>query len=168
MPDQIIKEIFENFPVIICGAFQNRCSLAVMVAVRRGSAASICSIRVFGDGRACWEVARSTPMAHWQVSRRMARWLLDSPMEVEGAFANLAWPWAGGEEAPEIELWWQDEARIPEDHKLTRRWARRGTRFRGRPATSAPNGPICLDPSRFRETPISRSVLIVDQWPVGT
>ena len=40
----------------------------------------------------------------------------------------------------EIELWWQDEARIGKN-KLTRRWARR-ERARGRPATSAPNGPI--------------------------
>ena len=36
-------------------------------------------------------------------------------------------------EAPErreIELWWQDEARIGQKNKLTRRWARRGTRPR--------------------------------------
>ena len=56
----------------------------------------------------------------------------------------------------EIELWWQDEARIGQKNKLTRRWARRGTRPRAprgeRPgpdrrcrrtiSTSAPNGPI--------------------------
>ena len=30
----------------------------------------------------------------------------------------------------EIELWWQDEARIGQKNKLTRRWARRGTRPR--------------------------------------
>ena len=42
--------------------------------------------------------------------------------------------------AVEIELWWQDEARIGQKNKLTRRWARRGTRPRA-PATSAPNGP---------------------------
>lgn len=29
-----------------------------------------------------------------------------------------------------IELWWQDEARIGQKNKLTRRWARRGTRPR--------------------------------------
>jgi len=28
----------------------------------------------------------------------------------------------------EIELWWQDEARIGQKNKITRRWARRGTR----------------------------------------
>ena len=44
----------------------------------------------------------------------------------------------------EIELWWQDEARIGQKNKLTRRWARRGTRPRAprQVATSAPNGPI--------------------------
>ena len=30
----------------------------------------------------------------------------------------------------EIELWWQDEARIGQKNKITRRWARRGTRPR--------------------------------------
>ncbi len=30
----------------------------------------------------------------------------------------------------EIELWWQDEARIGQKNKLTRRWAKRGTRPR--------------------------------------
>jgi len=30
----------------------------------------------------------------------------------------------------EIEIWWQDEARIGQKNKLTRRWARRGTRPR--------------------------------------
>ena len=30
----------------------------------------------------------------------------------------------------EIELWWQDEARIGQKNKLTRRWARRGSRPR--------------------------------------
>ena len=30
----------------------------------------------------------------------------------------------------EIEVWWQDEARIGQKNKLTRRWARRGTRPR--------------------------------------
>ena len=33
-------------------------------------------------------------------------------------------------EGVEIELWWQDEARIGQKNKLTRRWARRGTRPR--------------------------------------
>ena len=28
----------------------------------------------------------------------------------------------------EIELWWQDEARVGQKNKITRRWARRGTR----------------------------------------
>ena len=36
---------------------------------------------------------------------------------------------AGGYDV-EIELWWQDEARIGQKNKLTRRWARRGTRPR--------------------------------------
>ena len=40
---------------------------------------------------------------------------------------------AGGDPAKlpagtEIELWWQDEARIGQKNKITRRWARRGTR----------------------------------------
>ncbi len=30
----------------------------------------------------------------------------------------------------EIEIWWQDEARIGQKNKITRRWARRGTRPR--------------------------------------
>ncbi len=30
----------------------------------------------------------------------------------------------------EIELWWQDEARIGQKNKITRRWAPRGTRPR--------------------------------------
>ncbi len=30
----------------------------------------------------------------------------------------------------EIELWWQDEARVGQKNKITRRWARRGTRPR--------------------------------------
>ena len=30
----------------------------------------------------------------------------------------------------EIELWWQDEARIGQKNKITRRWAKRGTRPR--------------------------------------
>jgi putative transposase len=33
-------------------------------------------------------------------------------------------------EGVEIEIWWQDEARIGQKNKLTRRWARRGTRPR--------------------------------------
>lgn len=36
-------------------------------------------------------------------------------------------------EGTELEIWWQDEARIGQKNKLTRRWARRGTR------PSAPN-----------------------------
>ena len=28
----------------------------------------------------------------------------------------------------DIEIWWQDEARVGQKTKLTRRWARRGTR----------------------------------------
>jgi len=32
----------------------------------------------------------------------------------------------------EIKLWWQDEARIGQKNKATRRWARRGTRPRTR------------------------------------
>ncbi len=36
----------------------------------------------------------------------------------------------GLEDDIEIELWWQDEARIGQKNKLTRRWARRGTRPR--------------------------------------
>ena len=41
----------------------------------------------------------------------------------------------------EIELWWQDEARIGQKNKLTRRWARRGTRPRA-PRDQRTNGPI--------------------------
>ena len=33
----------------------------------------------------------------------------------------------------EIELWWQDEARVGQKNKITRRWARRGTRPRAPP-----------------------------------
>ena len=36
----------------------------------------------------------------------------------------------GSPKGVEIELWWQDEARIGQKNKLTRRWARRGTRPR--------------------------------------
>ena len=35
---------------------------------------------------------------------------------------------AGLPKGTEIELWWHDEARIGQKNKLTRRWARRGTR----------------------------------------
>lgn len=35
---------------------------------------------------------------------------------------------AGLPEGTPIELWWQDQARIAQQTKLTRRWARRGTR----------------------------------------
>ena len=42
----------------------------------------------------------------------------------------------------EIELWWQDEARIGQKNKLTRRWARRGTRPRAPRDQRGPNGPI--------------------------
>lgn len=35
---------------------------------------------------------------------------------------------AGLPAGTEIELWWQDEARIGQKNKITRRWARRGTR----------------------------------------
>ena len=31
-------------------------------------------------------------------------------------------------EGVEIELWWQDEARVGQKNKITRRWAKRGTR----------------------------------------
>ena len=42
----------------------------------------------------------------------------------------------------EIELWWQDEARIGQKNKLTHADGPDVARARGRPATSAPNGPI--------------------------
>jgi hypothetical protein len=35
---------------------------------------------------------------------------------------------AGLPEGTEIELWWHDEARVGQKNKITRRWARRGTR----------------------------------------
>ena len=35
---------------------------------------------------------------------------------------------AGLPPGTEIELWWQDEARVGQKNKITRRWARRGTR----------------------------------------
>ena len=70
----------------------------------------------------------------------------------------------------EIELWWQDEARIGQKNKLTRRWAD-VARARGRPATSAPNGPISSARSVPRTpgwscpgaTPTPRHLR--DQWP---
>ena len=37
---------------------------------------------------------------------------------------------AGLPAGTEIEIWWQDEARIGQKNKITRRWARRGTRPR--------------------------------------
>ena len=54
----------------------------------------------------------------------------------------------------EIELWWQDEARIGQKNKLTRRWARRA-RARGRPATSAGPylGAICPAKGKRRAGP---------------
>ena len=45
-----------------------------------------------------------------------------------------------------IEIWFADEARIGQKNKITRRWAKRGTRPR-RPATSAPLPPIFSVPS---------------------
>ncbi len=37
---------------------------------------------------------------------------------------------AGLPAGTEIELWWQDEARIGQKNKITRRWVRKGTRPR--------------------------------------
>jgi hypothetical protein len=57
----------------------------------------------------------------------------------------------------DIEIWWQDEARVGQKTKLTRRWAQRGTR-----PTAPKNqrtksvwifGAICLDLSRFSAAP---------------
>ena len=50
--------------------------------------------------------------AKWPLPRRLAKIRARLPKGVE------------------IELWWQDEARIGQKNKLTRRWARRGTRPR--------------------------------------
>ena len=35
---------------------------------------------------------------------------------------------AGLDDGVELEVWWQDEARVGQKNKITRRWARRGTR----------------------------------------
>ena len=35
---------------------------------------------------------------------------------------------AGLPAGTKIELWWQDEARVGQKNKITRRWAKRGTR----------------------------------------
>lgn len=35
---------------------------------------------------------------------------------------------AGLPSGTKIELWWQDEARVGQKNKITRRWAKRGTR----------------------------------------
>jgi hypothetical protein len=40
-----------------------------------------------------------------------------------------------------IEVWFQDEARVGQKNKITRRWARRGTRPR---APTRPTHPLCL------------------------
>ena len=53
------------------------------------------------------------------------------------------WRRSGGSRKASRELWWQDEARIGQKNKLTRRGPD-VARARGRPATSAPNGPISL------------------------
>ena len=42
--------------------------------------------------------------------------------------AELAAIRAGLPNGTEVELWWADEARVGQKNKLTRRWARRGTR----------------------------------------
>ena len=51
------------------------------------------------------------------------RFLTVPPAELEKIAARLP---AG----TAIELWWQDEARVGQKNKITRRWARRGTRPR--------------------------------------
>ena len=89
----------------------------------------------------------------------------------------------------EIELWWQDEARIGQKNKITRRWARRGTRPRAAhdqrtkwayifgaicPAKGKGAGlilPYCntqamqwhLDEISTQVTPGAHAVLIIDQ-----
>ena len=51
--------------------------------------------------------------------------------------------------AQAIELWWQDEARVGQKNKITRRWAQRGTRPRAphdqRTASAYIFGAICPD-----------------------
>jgi hypothetical protein len=49
------------------------------------------------------------------------------PISLPAELANIRSTLAEG---VEIEIWWQDEARIGQKNKLTRRWARRGTRPR--------------------------------------
>ena len=51
----------------------------------------------------------------------------------------------------EIELWWQDEARIGQKNKLTRRWARRGNAPAGAPRPAHRPGHIWRDLSREGE-----------------
>ena len=55
------------------------------------------------------------------------------PEAIEGFKKTFPPAWRNpGEAAPgkRIELWFQDEARIGQKNKITRRWARRGTRPR--------------------------------------
>jgi hypothetical protein len=47
---------------------------------------------------------------------------IDLPRPPGGARGRASWQ--------RIELWWQDEARVGQKNKLTRRWARRGIRPR--------------------------------------
>ncbi|MCH8998795.1 MAG: IS630 family transposase [Proteobacteria bacterium] len=89
----------------------------------------------------------------------------------------------------EIELWWQDEARIGQKNKITRRWAKRGTRPRApqdqRTASAYIFGAICpergvgaalvlprcntqamqwhLDEISSQVTPGAHAVLLLDQ-----
>jgi hypothetical protein len=55
--------------------------------------------------------------------RTRLRWRLlkDFPDELAAIRARLP-------KGTEIELWWADEARIGQKNKITRRWAKRGTR----------------------------------------
>ena len=46
-----------------------------------------------------------------------------------------------------VEIWFQDEARIGQKNKITRRWAKRGTRPSARLGISEPHRPISSVPS---------------------
>jgi hypothetical protein len=47
----------------------------------------------------------------------------------------------------EIELWWQDEARIGQKNKITRRWAQRGTRPSAPHDQRTLSAYICIPPA---------------------
>ena len=97
-----------------------RCDLAGWLREHFGVSLSEVTV-----GRSCagW-VTPSSPRAprHYaQDEDAVAAFKKTSPDRLKEVRARL-------DDGVEVELWWQDEARVGQKNKITRRWARRGTR----------------------------------------